>query len=128
LADYKTLPKLTDLDPGIRVYGFNILVLPRELEEKTKGGLILTESIREREDEAGIEGMIVAAGQFAFNFEDATGVVTPWEDRPQTGDVVMFARYAGGRNFTGTDGRKYRIMQDKDILGARIVVKAKEPA
>ena len=128
MADYKPLPKLTDLDPGIRVYGFNILVLPRELEEKTSKGLYIPEASREREDEAGIEGMIVAAGQFAFNFEDAAGNVEPWTDRPVAGDCVMFARYAGGRNFTGADGRKYRIMLDKDILGARVTVKAKEPA
>jgi len=124
LADYKPLPKLTELDPGIRVYGFNILVLPRELEEKTKSGIILAETIREREDEAGIEGMIVACGQFAFNFEDNAGNVEPWQDRPVPGDCVMFARYAGGRNFTGADGRKYRIMLDKDVLGARARVKA----
>lgn len=125
MTHYKPLPKLTDLDPGIEVFEFNILVLPRQLEERTKGGLLLAETSLEREDEAGIEGLVVKTGEFAFHFEDANGNIEPWTNRPQVGDVVMFARYAGGRNFIGTDGRRYRIMKDKDILGVRRVEPAK---
>jgi co-chaperonin GroES (HSP10) len=125
LTNYKPLPKLTDLDPGIEVFEFNILVLPRQLEEKTKGGLLLADASLEREDEAGIEGLVVRAGEFAFHFEDANGNIEPWNSKPEPGDVVMFARYAGGRNFIGTDGRRYRIMKDKDILGVRRTEPAK---
>jgi co-chaperonin GroES (HSP10) len=124
LTDYKPLPKLTDLDPGIDVFEFNILVLPRELAEKTKGGIIMAEQHREREEEAGIEGLVVRTGEYAFHFEDSDGQVQPWDKRPQVGEVVMFARYAGGRNFIGTDGRRYRIMKDKDVLGVRRHAKA----
>jgi co-chaperonin GroES (HSP10) len=125
LTNYKPLPKLSDLDPGIEVFEFNILVLPRQLEEKTKGGLLLADTSLEREDEAGIEGLVVRAGEFAFHFEDGAGNIEPWSNRPVPGDVVMFARYAGGRNFIGTDGRRYRIMKDKDILGVRRTEPAK---
>ncbi len=119
MTDYKPLPSLTEIDPDIEVFEFNILVLPRELEEKTASGVYMPETSREREDEAGIEGMIVATGEFAFHWEDPSGEVLPWRNTPQPGDVAMFARYAGGRNFVGKDGRKYRIMKDKEILGVR---------
>lgn len=116
---YKPLPSLSETDPGIEVFEFNVLILPRELQEKTAGGIMLPDQARERDDEAGVEGMIISHGEFAFSFEDATGEPQHWRDKPQPGDVAMFARYAGGRNFTGADGRKYRIMKDKEILGVR---------
>jgi hypothetical protein len=31
---------------------------------------------------------------------------------------VMFARYAG-KSFVGADGRVYRVMKDKEIVGIR---------
>lgn len=119
MANYKPIPKLSELDPGIDVFEFNILVLPREVEEKTSSGIYIPDQSREREEEAGIEGIVVGVGEFAFHFEGSDGEVQPWDKRPQVGETVMFARYAGGRNFIGSDGRRYRIMKDKDVLGVR---------
>lgn len=119
MTNYKPIPKLSELDPGIDVFEFNILVLPREVEEKTSSGIYIPDQSREREEEAGIEGIVVGVGEFAFHFEASDGEVQPWDKRPQVGETVMFARYAGGRNFIGADGRRYRIMKDKDVLGVR---------
>lgn len=126
MADYKTLPNLSELDAGIDVFEFNVLILPRELEEKTQGGIYLADTSRDREDEAGVEGLIVGMGEFAFSWDGDDGNLVKWRDAPQIGDVVMFARYAGGRNFEGSDGRKYRIMKDKEVLGVRRTSKKPE--
>lgn len=57
-------------------------------------------------------GRIVAVSPLAFNF-------ARWPENsipPQVGDVVLFAKYAGGV-FAGADGREYRLVKDKDITG-----------
>jgi hypothetical protein len=55
-------------------------------------------------------GRIVAQSPLAYSYEK-------WPDpsqKPQVGQVVWFARYAG-KEFEGADGKMYRILKDKDI-------------
>lgn len=118
MISYMPLPKIDELDPGIEVCGFHVLILPREVAKQI-GAIVLPDDARDREEEAGVEGLVVGMGEFSFHYEDAAGAFVPYRDRPDIGDAVMFARYAGGRNFDGADGRRYRIMLDKDILGIR---------
>ena len=117
---FKELPKLKELDPGITALGFKILVLPKEIEEKTAGGIYIakhSEGNIHREEEAGSEGLLVSMGPMAGNERWAEGQVKP-------GDVVCFARYAGKHaEFTGDDGRTYRLMNDEDVLGVRQAAK-----
>lgn len=99
---------------GIRPSEYNVLVKPKEVEEKTDGGLWLPEQAREKEEFARMEGTLIAASPAAFFFEG-------WPDnradeRPKVGDTVMFSRYAGER-ITGGDGATYFLMKDKAIIG-----------
>lgn len=116
---FQPYPKLSELNPGIKPYEFSILVLVREVARKTAGGIVIPEGAVDREEEAGDEGLLVAVSPLAFNetdFPDANAV-------PKVGEVVLFARYAG-KTYVGADGRKYRIMKDKDVTGGRVTAKA----
>ena len=103
-----------DFNPsGIRPVEFNVLVKPKEVEERTAGGIIVPDIARDREQVAAVEGEIVAVSPLAFTYED-------WGDheKPKVGDRVYFAKYAG-MLVKGRDGVEYRLLKDKD-LGAVI--------
>lgn len=120
---FQPYPKLSELNPGIKPYEFSILVLVREVARKTAGGIHIPEGAVDREEEAGDEGLLVAMSPLAFNetdFPDRAAV-------PKVGEVVLFARYAG-KTYVGEDGRKYRIMKDKDVTGGRVTAKASAKA
>jgi co-chaperonin GroES (HSP10) len=93
---------------------FNVLVLPRVVQRQRASGIFVPENAAQREDEGGDEGLLVAISPLAFNEEDF-----PNPDAiPKVGEHVMFARYAG-KSFVGADGRVYRVMKDKEIVGIR---------
>ena len=96
---------------GVSPLGYKVLVLPKEVEAKTKGGLLLPESKVEKDGFQRREGIVVAASPMAFTFPD-------WPDgarKPQVGDRVMFARYQADE-IAGKDGQSYWIMEDKAIM------------
>lgn len=111
---YEPLPKVEETNPGINPLEFNCLILPRAVQEVSKGGIIVPKGAADRENEAGDEGLLVSMSPLAFNEQD-------FPDRdavPAIGQHVMFARYAG-KSFVGADGRIYRLMKDKEVLGVR---------
>ena len=99
-------------DSGIKPMGYNVLVKPQTVEVKTKGGLLLPETVIEKDEFGRTEGVLVALSPMAFAFED-------WPDgadKPQIGDRVMFSRY-NATETTGRDGEKYWLMKDQSIVG-----------
>lgn len=105
---------MTDDTSGIKPQGYNVLVLPREVEAKTKGGLYLPDDTKDREQFAQTEGVLVAVSPMAFAFkdwpEDRAG------DKPAIGDRVLFSRYLATK-VRGADGREYWLMKDESIAG-----------
>lgn len=93
---------------GITPADVKVLFLPDPVEEKTKGGIILADTIREKSQYAAIKGTLVEVGPNAF---------LEWGDgkRPQAGQRVVTAQYAG-LNIEGADGLKYRLCNDEDII------------
>lgn len=91
--------------------GYKVLVLPKEVEEKTKGGLLLPETKVEKDGFQRREGILVALSPMAFTFPDWPKD-TP---KPQIGDRVMFARYQADE-VKGADGQTYWIMEDKSLM------------
>ncbi len=89
-----------------------MLVSPIKVDEKTKGGIILPDETKERDQFAQMQGTLVAASPLAFTYADKD----EWGDaeKPKPGDKVMFARYAGAA-VKGMDGADYRLIADKDI-------------
>lgn len=75
-------------------------------EEKTKGGIIIPDSAKEKPQ----EGQIVAVGQ-GKRMED--GKVIPLQVKQ--GDRVLFAKYSGTEVKVG--GEEHIILSEDDLLG-----------
>ena len=75
-------------------------------EEKTKGGIIIPDTAKEKP----IEGEVVAVGSGKF-LDD--GKVIPLEIKK--GDRVLFGKYAGTE--VKVEGEEYLMMREEDILG-----------
>ncbi|HOE79982.1 MAG TPA: co-chaperone GroES [Smithellaceae bacterium] len=90
----------------IRPLQDRIIVKRLEEEEKTKGGIIIPDTAKEKP----IEGKIIAVGK-GKKTED--GKVIPLDVK--VGDKVLFSKY-GGTDIK-IDGEEYLIMREDDILG-----------
>ena len=90
--------------------GWRILILTYTLPESTKGGVILSDETRTREQLATNVGYVVSLGPDAYadtnKFPDGA-----WCKK---GDWVMFGRYAGSR--FKIDGAEPRLLNDDEIL------------
>ncbi len=94
-------------ESGIQPVEYKVLILPEQVDAKTSGGLYWPEQTKEREETAQVRGTLIACGGSAFC--DWNGL------KPQIGDKVYVAKYAGIYGVKGKDGKEYRIMNDKDI-------------
>ena len=82
-----------------------IIVKRLEEEEKTKGGIIIPDSAKEKP----IEGRVIAVGDGKI-MED--GKKIPMEVKK--GDRVLFAKYAGTE--IKIDGEEHLMMKEDDVL------------
>jgi len=90
----------------IRPLQDRIIVKRVEEEEKTKGGIIIPDTAKEKP----IEGKVVAVGKGKVK-ED--GSVQPPDVK--VGDRILFGKYAGTE--VKMDGEEHLIMREDDILG-----------
>lgn len=97
---------------GIVPMEYKVLLKPDTVEETTEGGIVLARSVVHNEQNAQVDATVIALGPMAFEDWPASA------RRPQAGDRVMFAKYAGIYT-TGADGEQYRIVNDKDLLAFR---------
>lgn len=95
--------------------GTKVLVKPDTPEEITKGGLIVPEMVRDKQQHAITRGEIVALGPHAEVYfgEDIEGVV---KRKAKPGDKCMFVQYAGSSFKWGEKREEYRFLQDQDIV------------
>lgn len=97
---------------GIQPTEFKVLILPKEVENVSKGGIILTSKSVDEEKYATIEGEIIAISHLAFTY----ATEAEWGGKkPKAGDHVIFAKYAGVRH-KAKDGQEYLLVNDKDIV------------
>jgi chaperonin GroES len=90
--------------------GWRLLVLPFQMDEKTKGGLLLGQDTLERQQVASQCGNVLAMGPDCYR-DTKRYPKGPW---CKTGDWVMFARYAGSR--IKIEGGEVRLLNDDEIL------------
>ncbi|HSM92850.1 MAG TPA: co-chaperone GroES [Anaeromyxobacteraceae bacterium] len=90
----------------IRPLQDRIIVKRVQEEEKTKGGIIIPDSAKEKP----IEGKVLAAGNGKV-LED--GKVRPLDIK--AGDRVLFSKYAGTE--IKLEGDEVLIMREEDVLG-----------
>ena len=90
----------------IRPLGDRLLVKRIEEEEKSKGGIIIPDSAKEKPQ----EGKVVAVGKGKM-LED--GKMVPLEVK--AGDRILFGKYAG--TDVKIEGEEHLIMREDDVLG-----------
>ncbi|HSB06617.1 MAG TPA: co-chaperone GroES, partial [Thermodesulfobacteriota bacterium] len=83
-----------------------VIVKRLEEEEKTKGGIIIPDSAKEKPQ----EGKVVAVGKGKVSEE---GKVIPLDVK--AGDRILFGKYAGTE--VKIEGEEHLIMREEDILG-----------
>ncbi|RFC69049.1 MULTISPECIES: co-chaperone GroES [Mesorhizobium] len=83
-----------------------VVVRRVDSEEKTKGGIIIPDSAKEKPQ----EGEIIAVGAGA---RDESGKLVPLDVK--TGDRVLFGKWSGTE--VKLDGEDLLIMKESDIMG-----------
>lgn len=90
----------------IRPLGDRVVVKPMPSEEKTKSGIVLPDTAKEKPQ----EGEVIAVGTGRLL---ETGQRVPIDLKQ--GDKILFSKYAG--NEIKIDDVEYLIMREADILG-----------
>jgi chaperonin GroES len=90
----------------VRPLNDRVLVVGVEEDQKTKGGIIIPDTAKEKP----MEGKVVAAGPGKM---DDSGKRTPLDIK--AGDRVLFSKYAGTE--IKIDGVEHLFMREDDILG-----------
>lgn len=104
---------------GITPIGDQVVILPDKSIEKTSGGVIMPDSIRESHSLAAESGIIAAIGDGAWTWNmDRTRKFEG--TKPEVGQRVCFTRYSGMERI-GKDGEMYRVMTDS-CIGALVDV------
>lgn len=90
----------------IKPLGDRVVVKPLEAESKSKGGIVLPDTVKEKPQ----EGKVVAVGK--GKTLDNGSVQQP---EVKVGDKVLYGKYSGNE-ITTKDGEELLIMREEDIL------------
>jgi len=90
----------------IKPLGDRVVVKPLEAENKSKGGILLPDTAKEKPQ----EGKIIAVGK--GKVLDNGSVQTP---EVKVGDKVLYGKYSGNE-ITTKEGEELLIMREEDIL------------
>jgi chaperonin GroES len=91
---------------GIRPLQDRVIVKRIKEEEKTKGGIIIPDSAKEKP----IEGKIIAVGNGKYSDKGDLRKLDV-----KVGDTVLFGKYSGTE--VKIDGEEHLILREDDILG-----------
>ena len=113
IADHeaKKAPEETNLERLPNPTGWRLLVMPFQVKEETKGGIIIAQETLDRARVATQVGYVLKMGDLCYQDKDRypTG---PWCKEK---DWVVFARYAGSR--MEIEGGEIRMLNDDEVLG-----------
>ncbi|MBK7499560.1 MAG: co-chaperone GroES [Ignavibacteriales bacterium] len=90
----------------LKPLGDRVVVKPAAAEEKTAGGIILPDTVKEKP----VEGTIVAAGPGKVADDGKTIKM-----EVKVGDKVLYGKYSGTE--VTINGEEYLIMRESDIFG-----------
>jgi chaperonin GroES len=91
---------------SIQPLGDRVLVKPLEAEEKTKGGIVLPDTAKEKPQ----EGEVIAVGSGKVLDNGSTKAL-----EVKVGDRVLYGKYSG-TEVTTKEGDEFLIMREEDIL------------
>ena len=83
-----------------------VLIQPLEQDSKTKGGIIIPDTAKEKP----VEGKVVAVGPGA---RDENGKLQPLDIK--VGDTVLYGKWSGTE--VKVDGEDYLIVKESDVMG-----------
>lgn len=89
----------------VQPLGDRVLIKPLEAEEKTKGGIILPDTAKEKPQ----EGKVAAVGKGKVL---ESGKTEPLEVK--VGDKVLYGKYSGTE--IKIDGEEHLIVKEEDVL------------
>lgn len=92
----------------LKPLGDRVVVKPLTVEEKTKGGIVLPDTAKDKPQEG--EVMAVGTGRILDNG-------TRVEMEVKVGDRVIFSKYSGTE--VKIEGEEYLIMRESDILAVK---------
>jgi chaperonin GroES len=90
----------------LKPLGDRIVVKVLESEERTKSGIVIPDTAKEKPQKADV--LAVGTGKFS----EQTGQRIPMD--VQVGDTVVFAKYGGTE--IKLDGDEYLILSERDVL------------
>ena len=90
----------------IQPLGDRILVKSLEAVEKSKGGIVLPDTAKEKPQ----EGKVMAVGKGKM---DDSGKIHSLEVK--TGDRILYGKYSG-TEITTKEGEEYLIMREEDVF------------
>lgn len=96
------------MEINFKPLGDRILVKPEEQEQKSKGGLILTDSVQRGQK---VYGTVVAVGTGIFSQSGEKIPVTV-----QVGDKVMYVKAEASNKLT-LDGNEYLLFNEHELIG-----------
>ena len=91
---------------SFRPLGDRVLVKRVEEETKTKGGIIIPDTAKEKPQ----EGEVISVGPGA---RDDSGKIQPLDVKK--GDKILFGKWSGTE--VKIDGVEYLVMKESDIMG-----------
>ena len=86
--------------------GDRVIVKPLDAEEKTKGGIVLPDTAKEKPQ----EGEIIAVGKGKIREDGKVQVL-----EVKIGNRILYGKYSG-TEISAKDGSEYLIMREDDIL------------
>ena len=90
---------------AVRPLGDRVLIKALEAKEKSKGGIVLPDTAKEKPQ----EGRVIAVGKGKFSEE---GKTTPLEVKK--GDKILYGKYSGTEIMV--DDEEHIILREDDIL------------
>ena len=107
------------VNPGFVPNGNRILIQLRSIQEKTKGGILLSEQSQEQALYEEQIGRVVAIGGSAFHNQTT---MQPWPEGAwfDVGDFVRVPKFGGDKTWTASgEGKKtlFVIFRDYEVLG-----------
>jgi chaperonin GroES len=89
----------------VRPLSDRVLVKRVDSEQKTKGGIIIPDTAKEKPS----EGMVVAVGPGAYRDDGGRR-----EPQVKSGDRILFSKYGGTE--IKLDGEEHLILRESDVL------------
>ena len=114
------LEAFPEIDPGIRPFGYLVLLQLRTPRKKSAGGLIIIDDTRDAERYRVQTGKVISMGPSAFRRRDT---LEKWPEGEwcAVGDFVRCPMYGGDRwvvkTGEGDEHAVFIIMKDTDLIG-----------